>query len=189
MAKPKRPPKTEGERLLRVVTAGDRSLRSIARELGVSVGALYKWSLGDMRPKPPAQADLFAKLGIPVEAWEQRTAPAAVLEPEPPGPPPSTLEDCMASLAKIRRQRNREDLSAGEQVKLATAEARLLQLRGRLERESEQRESRIVYSHPTWRRIKHLLRTTLAKHPAALKDVVAALGDAMAEDGDGPGQI
>lgn len=192
------PPHSEGERLLREL-ARSRSLRAIARELGCSVNAVYRWLDGSARPHASKRALASERLNIHPGAWDEAPLPpgsppgaagapaAALAAPGAPTPTPSTLDDCMASLAKIREQRNRPRLASAEQVRLATAETRLLQLRARLERDQEQTESRIVYAHPTWRRIKHILRMTLAKHPAALKDVVNALGEAMAEDSNSNG--
>lgn len=123
------------------------------------------------RPPPPAAP---APAPVAPDSTSQSLTVAA-------GPPPSSLDDCLAVLAQIRKQRNRDDIVASERVKLATSEVRLLQLRARLERDAERSEARIVYEHPTWKRMRHLIRVTLAKHPDALKDLVRALGEAMAD--------
>lgn len=199
--------RSEGQRMLLHVTG---SLAAIAHEVGAkSPQSVLDWRNGHRQPNPAAKARMDAVFGIPRRAWSllpstvtngaadlaadpanlatnatnptESTTQLVAAAAEPTGPPPTTLEDCLQLLAVIRRDRNQPGLMAGERVKLADTEARILALRHRLEREAELSEDRLVREHPAWQRLKRLVVRALAKHPAAAKDVLAA----MAAAGDG----
>ena len=94
---------------------------------------------------------------------------------DPSAPTPSTLDDCLALLAVLRRDRNRADLLPSERVKLSDSEARILALRGRLEAAAELSERRYVAGHPAWGRVKRAILVALEDHPEAAKAVAAAI--------------
>lgn len=194
--------RTEGERLLRE-RVRRKSLATIAREIGnnTSQDIISKWLHGSRRPNPSSRASIYAAYDIPIDAWdivpkldgERLEQPAALPPPPEPsalegnghraGPPPSTLDDCLAMLARIRVQRDKPDLTPGEQMKLADTETRLLTLRARLERDAERSEDRIVREHPAWRKLMRLIRKTLAKHPGVLKELAVALHEDLEAEG------
>lgn len=197
-------PRSEGERLLREKTYR-KSLATIARELGrqISQDVISKWLHGARRPTVANRATICGVYDIPVIAWDEMPNfhPSSTEGPEPvvdtvlaplplpapvaassngnghskSGPPPSTLDDCLGVLERIRAQRNRLNLTPGEQMKLADSEARLLMLRARLERDAERSEDRIVREHPAWKRLMRVIRKTLKDHPLALKALAVAL--------------
>lgn len=193
-------PRSEGERLLRERTYR-KSLATIARELGrqISQDVISKWLHGARRPTVANRATICGVYDIPVSAWDEMpnlspSEPEPVVDtvlaplplPSPVSsssngnghasrPPPSTLDDCLGVLERIRAQRNRLNLTPGEQMKLADSEARLLMLRARLERDAERSEDRIVREHPAWKRLMRVIRKTLKDHPLALKALAVAL--------------
>lgn len=184
-------PTTEGQRLLQAATRG-RSLTTIARDLSLGTGgreAISNWLNGVKRPKPGNRAAIWDRYQIPVGAWDLKARGTSTQLDSTPPPPvngnghsngapahvPSTLDDCLAVLAKIRTERDKPDLLASERIKLADSEARLLVLRNRLERDRERLEDRIVREHPAWKRLLRLMVEVLTRHPAALADMATAL--------------
>lgn len=191
-AKPYDPPRTEGERLLREATIG-RSLSQIMADTGARSRALVSaWLHGERRPGMALRGKLEEAYRIPIAMWDYSArgtpppppaaaplalapSPAPVRPPEPEGPPPTALEDCLRMLTIIRRQLEAADLVPSQAVKLADSKTKLLVLRAKLERDHERTEDRIVREHPAFKRLVRLIVRTLEKHPAALKDLAAAL--------------
>ena len=184
-----------------VMTERGLTFEMVAHDAGVqSAGVIQGWTNGVSRPAVPARARLWAAYEIPSTAWNQRHHPAALPashgaakgEPStstpppsapppeaPAGPRPSTLEQCYAVLDSLRAAALTPNLIASERIKLADSEGRMLALRAKLERDAERGEDRIVREHPEWARLCRLIVRTLSAHPAALKDLAAALGDAL----------
>lgn len=195
-------PITEGQRLLQVASVAQRlTLEQIAAQVGTSPAPVMLWLRGETRPNVEMRARLAGAFGISPHAWDQRcqkpangegeTSQAAyTTAPPPAGPPPapplparstSTLESCLNVLDDIRGARSDVQLLPSERIKLADAEARILALRARLERDVERTEDRMVREHPEWQRLKRAILKALLPHPAALKDVTAAIGEDAAE--------
>lgn len=203
------PPLTEGQRMLQTaMTERGLTFEMVAHDAGVqSAGVIQGWTNGVTRPAVPARARLWAAYEIPSHAWNQRHYPAgpqaappassdaakgepSASTPPPgdaftaplvaaPGPRPSTLEQCYAVLDSLRAAALTPNLIASERIKLADSEGRMLALRAKLERDAERGEDRIVREHPEWARLCRLIVRTLSAHPAALKDLTAALGGAL----------
>lgn len=172
--------RSEGQRMLLAVTG---TLAAIAAEVGCrSVQTVADWKSGTKSPNPATRARIYTAFGIPARAWSIRPG-GALDEPEPeqvsspvPGiAAPSTLDDCLALLAVIRRDRSQTGLMPSERVKLAAAEARILQLRAQLEQAAEFAESRYVSSHPSWLRLRRALVEALEPHPLAMQAVLNAI--------------
>jgi hypothetical protein len=89
--------------------------------------------------------------------------------------PSTTLQSCLALLAKIRDESDRQDLIPSDRVKLADTEARLLGLRAKLEAEAALADDRIIREHPRWILIKKTMFSALVAHPLASKAVSEAL--------------
>lgn len=106
--------------------------------------------------------------------------------PTAPGPRPTSLDQCLEVLDALREARSVPGLIAAERIKLADSEGRMLALRTRLERDAERTEDRLVREHPEWQRLKRLIVRVLSAHPAALKDLAAALGDPTVTADGGP---
>jgi hypothetical protein len=177
--------RTEGQRMLLHVTG---SLQAIAHEVGIkSPQTIHCWKTGAKVPSPHARAQLWAAFGIPVQAWTLKpgallTRPGQLagedvaLAPTPaPETGSTTLDDCMALLAVVQRERSQPGLVASERVKLADAEARILALRSRLEQAAELSELRYVTEHPSWLRLKRTIVKALEPHPVAARAVMDAL--------------
>jgi len=179
--------RSEGQRMLLCVTG---SLRAIAAELGCkSTKSILDWRTGEKPPGANARARMWTAFGIPVRAWsvqpggsldEPRSTPLELAQAASPVGAPSTLEDCLALLNVIRRDRSQQGLMPSERVKLADAEARILGLRARLEQAAEFAESRYVHEHPSWIRLRRAILHALEPHPAAAKAVVEALASLKA---------
>lgn len=166
------------------------------------------WLKAASRPNNEMRAKLYGEFNIPPDAWNvaplAHGAPPAMatngaakpeaplspanghtlvvppLAPVPAGPRPSTLESCLQVLDTLRAARAAApNLIASEAIKLADAEGRMLALRARLERDNERTEDRLVREHPEWQRLKRLIVRVLTNHPAALKDLAAALGEEL----------
>lgn len=174
--------RTEGQRMLLCVTG---SLEALAGEIGVkSRQSIADWKAGTKIPNPSARARIHAALGIPAHAWSVMPGTDLTGRPDLAAPvdaasSPSTLDDCLALLAVIRRDRMQPGLVAGERVKLADAEARILALRARLEQAAELSETRYVRDHPAWQRLHVLLVEALEPHPAAAQAVADAIARAF----------
>lgn len=183
------PARSEGHRLLMCVPA---SLTSIAAVANTSKQAVSFWRTGRKVPGAAARAALEAAYGIPAASWgDQPTAGPASSSTPSTAPEeaatrsatssPTTMEGVEALLKVIRHDRGRPGLLAGERVKLADAETRLLALRHRLEKEAELLEDRIVKQHPMWSRIKSAIADTLVRWPEAARAVAAVLRDIEGE--------
>jgi transcriptional regulator with XRE-family HTH domain len=165
------------------------SLAAIAKAISVkSPQSIADWRNGTKTPSPDYRAAIEGAFGIPARAWSLRAGTAADAPPgdaepaDPSAPPPSTLEDCLALLATIRRDRQQAGLMASERVKLADAEARILALRARLESATELSEDRYVRDHPSWRRLEDAIIAALEPHPAAAKAVRDAIESAWRDE-------
>jgi transcriptional regulator with XRE-family HTH domain len=191
---PPPPPTTEGQRLLRRVRG---SLAQLAKQVGAkSPQSVNDWKRGDKTPNVDARKRIEAAWGIPATAWSTQVstpaAVAAVSEAPPPAPPANDnksitpLQNCMQLLDAYREARAQPNLVPAERVRLADAEGRMLALRMKLEREAELSEDRFVRKHPGWKRTRGLIVKALAKHPAALAELKAVLGDWLGEEDTTP---
>lgn len=176
--------RSEGQRMLLAVTG---SLAAIAAECGAkSPESIAEWKTGAKQPSASARARIQTAFGIPQRAWSVR--PGGTLDPEPEklaqtvgavagvsSAAPTTLDDCMALLAVIRRDRMQTGLMPSERVKLADAEARILGLRARLEDNERLAESRYVTGHPAWVKLKRAILRALERHPDAMQSVLDAI--------------
>ncbi len=166
---------SEGQRLL---LALDKSLGEIASAVRCNRTSVLDWRKGDKTPVPAMRAQLFAAYKIPTAAWDcVPTTP----EPDPSSAPPAdgavptTLEDCLALLAVLRKARQQKGLRPVDAGRLAGTEVRILALRANLEQKAELLEDRIVREHPRWRALKGALLKALVPHPAAAKAIVEVL--------------
>lgn len=156
------------------------SLSAIAAVIGsTSAQSVFDWRSGAKQPSAPARARMYAALGIPVQAWQQRAKETeddgAAAEPEPDPVIGSALEECLQLLATIKRDRVQRNLLPAERVKLTDAEARLLKLRAELEARAELSEDRYVREHPAWLRARNLISAALKPYPEAARAVADAL--------------
>jgi len=176
--------RSEGQRMFLHV---EGSLDAIAREVGAKgKQSISEWRSGRKIPSIEMRARIQSAFGIPAGAWSKRPAgadgvEATSVQTQEAEALPSTLDDCLALLAVIRRDRKQDGLLAAERVKLSDAEARILALRARLESAHELAEDRYVRDHPAWKRIERLLAEALEPFPEAAKAVHAALLRALRE--------
>jgi hypothetical protein len=183
------PPRTEGERLLRAVPL---SLAEIAKRTRSSRAAVHDWRARSRRPDDDARVRLQTAFGIPRIAWEMRpgaAGAAATSTPATPAAAPaavlagaaadvslaSTLEQVVELLKGVQELRNNDGLDTSTRTRAADTEARVLALKRRIELDLEVTEERFVQS-AVWRRIRTRLMRALLNHPAAARDVCAALG-------------
>ena len=162
--------RSEGQRMLLAVTG---TLTAIANEIGAKHNMISAWRSGDKMPSAPARARMQEAFGIPVKAWTLR--PGGTMNDEPTleaVASPSTLEGCLALLTVIQRNRAQPGLMPSELVKLAFAEARILQLRALLEQAAELAESRYVVGHPSWLRLRRAIVVALEPYPQAAQAVL-----------------
>lgn len=161
------------------------SLAAIAAEVGAkSPQTVAFWKDGTKKPEPAMRRTIYATFGIPPRAW---TVPPGGTLDEPadaaladnavaPGlPAPTTLENVVALLTVIQRDRMANGILPSERVKLAAAEARILQLKAQLEQKEELSEARYVAQHAAWLRARKLIVTALEPHPIAAQAVLDAL--------------
>lgn len=181
-----RPPvvRTEGQRMLLAVTG---SLQAIASELGCrSPQTVANWKAGEKLPSESSRARMWTAFGIPPRAWTVLPGGGALtrfggVDAEPTVPatsrPASTLEHTLELLDLSRRHRSQEGLVASEIAKYVDTEAKLIQLRARLETAAEFAEARYVLQHPSWIKLRRAILKALEPHPLAAK----AVADALAE--------
>lgn len=155
------------------------SLAAIGAAVGVSKQVVGAWRQGKKVPGAAARAQLEARYGIPAAAWTQRPNGARPSSAPPPSPPPadapSSTMGRLDQLLGLVRAGGTADLLPAERVKLAEAEAKLLSLRHRMEKESEILDERIVKEHPMWQKIKAAIGDTLVAWPDAARAVAAKL--------------
>lgn len=189
--------KSEGQRILLDVRD---STADVARAVNVSPGLVSDWRNGRKAPGFEMKQRLKNAYGILPVAWSVRPGSpvqsvAPVVEPEPVvgpertsettqvtldtavirGGTPSTLEDCLALLAVLRRDRGQQGLSPADRLRLTDAETRLLALRARLEAAQELAEDRYVHQHPGWQKLKRCIIGALEPFPEAAQAVLTAL--------------
>jgi transcriptional regulator with XRE-family HTH domain len=179
----KRPPviRSEGQRLFLLA---ERSPIAAARALGQrSHGSVTDWRSGRSVPSAEGRERIAAVYGIPPVTWSLRPGTKVNAEPTVEtvaavaGPAPSSLDDCMALLAVLRKDRAQQGLSPADRVRLSDAEARILALRARLEAARELSEGRYVFEHPAWLRIKRMMVRALEPYPKALTAVLQGLSE------------
>lgn len=166
--------KSEGQRLL---LALGLSLGAIAEATGCSRQAALTWRTGAKVPSDEARERLCAVLGIPVAAWTVRAGTSPGTSPGTPAQEaapalsatPTSLEDCLALHRVIRRERNAQNLTTAERVRLADTEARVLAIRHRLECEAQLLEDRFVREHPAWQRVRAAILRAVAGCPTCNK--------------------
>lgn len=163
------------------------SLAAIAHEVGArSPQTVAFWKDGTKKPEPAMRARIYSAFGIPVKAWS--VPPGGALDDESPPDvattdnavapglaAPTTLQDVIALLNVIRRDRSVSGILPSERVKLAAAEARILQLKAQLEQKDELSEARYVAQHAAWLRARKLIVAALEPHPIAAQAVLDAL--------------
>jgi transcriptional regulator with XRE-family HTH domain len=168
--------RSEGQRMFLHVTG---SPGAIARALHMrSLYSIAEWRHGRRIPGIEARARIENVFGIPQNAWLVRPGVSlAVAAPSRPsdGPPPTTLDDCLALLAAIRVDRDKRELMSPDRIRLAEAEAKVLALRMRLEAAGELAEDRYVRDHPAWQRLERCILSALEPYPDASRAVVTAI--------------
>ena len=169
--------RSEGQRRL---AEWDGSKAELAARVGVSFQTLYRWCSGAKNPSPESRAKLEADIGIPASAWGEEAA-GSVPEAGAGSAGPTSLAECMELLTYVRAQRTRAGLTANERLKFLAQERAVLSLRHDMESDAEMLESRVVFEHPTWRKIRAGLVAVLGPHPAAAAAVVEMLTAMMAE--------
>ena len=166
--------RTEGQRQLACLPD---SLTQIGNNVGATRQAVAKWRDGDSIPEARFRDALEAAYGIPAASWSGRTYdPAAAAAPPPgDGPEPTVMDDVNDLLRYLRAERQRPDLTARERLQLTEAFSKAVTRKAKLEREREMLEDRTVRHHPKWRALKAALIEALERHPAAARDVEAAI--------------
>lgn len=150
--------------------------REIAAGVGVSnIGRVQSWREGGRTPGPVVRTKLNQLYGIRPRTWYERPhAPGANTAPEP-GSVPDTLAHCLELLAAVRQERRNEETLPAQRVKLAAAEARILEMRHKLEMQAQLSEDRYVREHPAFKRHIALIVDALREHPLAARAVMHAL--------------
>jgi hypothetical protein len=92
------------------------------------------------------------------------------------GTPPTTLEALDALLVRLRAMRNC-GLEYEEEMASVKEERALLRERSTMEARLRLTESSIVREHPAWMALRDRIVTILARHPAALAEVLATLDE------------
>lgn len=172
--------RSEGQRMLCHVIG---PLDAIAAECEAkSKQSVLDWRNGTARPSHAARARMWAAFGIPVAAWDTPPHALPVVPDAPAGeafdpdaPAASTLDECRALIAVVKRDRMRPNIGTGERVRLSAAEAQLLKLRAELELRHELSEDRYVREHPAWLRAKREIARVLVQYPEAARAVAEAL--------------
>lgn len=177
--------RTEGQRLLRELP---HTLSQIGEVAGVSKQAVSMWTKGAKLPDEHARRRLLAEYAIPLAAWarpprdleaesehDEAAISAATSEGYDEPETDDVLEDCKRHLARIKRQLRNPALTARERMQLNESFTRTLVMKAKLQKDAELSEDRFVRSHPAWLRFRTAIMSALLEHPAAAKDVEAAL--------------
>lgn len=152
---------------------------SIASEMGVSRVAVTQWLNGDKRPSAGRRGAIFARYGVPPEAWEaplQRQDPKNASQSDSPTvlDAEGRLRAQLARLDALRSEGN-GDLPPQVRMRLEATETRCIELLGRLTGEGQEiGESRIIRL-PAWRRIQDAIVVALRPYPDAAVAVMQAL--------------
>ena len=89
-------------------------------------------------------------------------------------PPTLAMVDEQITLLRDRQQDHENPLTASEAIRLVDALGKLMTQRARLEEAAINLEERLV-AHPTWVRLKKLLRQILTPYPEAMAQLEEAL--------------
>lgn len=171
---------SEGQRMLLHVTG---TLAAIANECEArSKQSVLDWRNGKRKPSVEARARIYAAFNIPPAAWD--TPPGIVPYDKPPPAAydanaapdaATTLQEVLALLAVVRRDRMNAAVTLAERVRLTGAETQLLKLRAELESKAELSEDRYVREHPSWLKAKREIARVLVAYPEAARAVVDVL--------------
>jgi hypothetical protein len=104
------------------------------------------------------------------------------VEDEPEHASRSALDDYNALLGQLRKQLARANLPSRERIQISDAFSRALAHKERLERSREMLESRTIKDHPRWKELKAAIISALLEHPAAARDVEAAITRVLGAD-------
>lgn len=154
------------------------SLAAIAARLNMrSPQSIADWRSGKKVPSLEARARIECEFGIEADLWSVRPGVEQTAEEREVGV--TALDDCIQLLKTIQRDAARDGLLASDRVRLVDAEARILNLRHRLETAAELSEDRYVRDHPAFRRFCDLVLEALEPHPVAAKAVHEAIARAL----------
>lgn len=164
---------TEGQRLLLENPATDAEIAA-----AVNIGnpsRVAQWRNGNRIPGPNVRTLMNAVFGIRPRAWKQRPYVSSSDDATAPASIPDTLAHCLELLAAVRDERRNPNTPAPHRVKLAAAEAKILEMRHKLESLAQLSEDRWVREHPAFKRHVVLIVDALREHPQAAVAVMHAL--------------
>jgi transcriptional regulator with XRE-family HTH domain len=184
---PAKPIRSEGQRMLLDVPG---SLSQIGKAVGASKQSIAQWRDGLYVPDDRYRRALASHFGIPFSAWGAAEEPEPELEldddtdDEELEGTASALRDYERLIKLLRTQLKNGKLTPRERAQLTDAFSRALTQKTRLERDREMLEDRTIRDHPKWQRLKKAIIEALLPHPAAARDVEAAVQRILGEDGD-----
>jgi transcriptional regulator with XRE-family HTH domain len=169
---------TEGKSLLNRAIAR-YGCATIARQVGLSEGALRQAAKGDTRPRPGPRAKLLELYEIPIESWERPPPPPA------PVPVPDTTERVHAegdhqdpranTIETLRVLRERLASAPPEDVpEISRAIVQSSKLLAALSGQFEMTPAMVLRA-PAWRIVKLAIIDALAQIPGSLEAMARAL--------------
>jgi hypothetical protein len=189
-----------------LLAAQGKGAAELGRQLQCTRGVVHAWLTGRKQPGAAARVRLEA-LGIPAASWSQASEGPATAQADPPPPrvrrgaarkrggaspatQPARIDDGGLGeiedlLAHVRAARRDPKLLAGERLRAAQEESKLLAHRARLEHQLATREEEIedlCVRHPRWQALKHrIIAALLPQHRAAAMAVYEAVRQDFAE--------
>jgi transcriptional regulator with XRE-family HTH domain len=194
---PNAPARTEAQRLLRELPG---TLDAIGKPLGATKQSVSLWRAGRI-PDERFRRKIADVFGIPFDAWA--IPPTVGAEPDPaygeglddddegadelPAPDAvtaagSAVRDYDRLIKGLRKQLEQGRVTPRERGQLTDAYSRALAQKARILREHAMLEDRTIRDHPKWQRLKGAIIAALLPHPAAARDVEAAITRLLGED-------
>ncbi|HYG66583.1 MAG TPA: hypothetical protein VD838_02955 [Anaeromyxobacteraceae bacterium] len=136
-------------------------------------------------PEDDAEADDLEDEDEPEPVPEPRRRRNRAAD-EPPDETRSALDDYNVLLGQLRKQLAKSNLPSRERIQVTDAMTRALAHKERLERSREMIEARTIKEHPKWRELKAAIIGALLEHPAAARDVEAAITRVLGDEGAVP---
>jgi transcriptional regulator with XRE-family HTH domain len=172
----------------RMFAALPGSLATIGKPLGATKQSVDQWRKGACVPEDRFRRAIASHYGIPFNAWgldePDEQADDDTDDDELGELTADPLDEYRRLIKIVRKQLARGALTARERAQLTDSYTRTLGQMSRLEREREMLEARTIRDHAKWKVLKNAIITALLPHPAAARDVEAAITRVLSDESD-----
>src|SRR3954447_1870783 len=168
----------------RAFAALEGSLAQIAKPIGASRSSVDEWRKGASVPEDRYRRAIATHYGIPYAAWGDGGEPDAELDEADDGRSGDPLDEYRRAIRYVRRQLKSGALTARERAQLNDSYLRSVEKMLKLEQARAMLEDRTIREHVKWKRLKAEIIAALLPHPAAARDVEAAISRVLSDETD-----